>query len=55
MEVSLVLNGYEVAGSVDEQERVFLDLAAGLLGREQFTLWLGEHLVRRNPDRYRES
>src|SRR5699024_11011418 len=29
MEVFLLLNGYEIQADVDEQERLFLDLAAG--------------------------
>src|SRR3954462_2079407 len=47
MEVFLVLNGYEIVASADEQERVVLDLAAGRLGRESFTGWLRAHLVER--------
>ncbi len=41
METFLVLNGHEIAAGVDEQERVILDLAASLTGREAFTNWLG--------------
>ena len=36
METFLVLNGYEIVASTDEQERVMLDLAAGRLGRAEF-------------------
>ena len=46
MEVALVLNGFEVAASVDEQEQIVLALAAGTLPREEFTLWLQQHLRR---------
>jgi death-on-curing protein len=46
MEVFLMLNGLEVSCGVDEQERVFLDLAAGHLSREQLARWLAEHVVR---------
>jgi death-on-curing protein len=45
METYLVLNGYEVSASVDEQEQLFLDLAAGKLKRDAFTEWLRGHLV----------
>lgn len=45
MEVFLVLNGFEIEASVDEQERVILQLAAGELGREEFTEWLRSHIV----------
>jgi death-on-curing protein len=44
MEICLVLNGYELNASVDEQERVMLDLAAGRLRREEFTAWVREHV-----------
>ena len=44
MEVFLVLNGYEIVASVDEQERLMLDLAAGKMTREHLTEWLGQHL-----------
>lgn len=44
MEVFLVLNGHEIVAEIDEQERVFLQLAAGELKREAFVAWLGEHI-----------
>jgi death-on-curing protein len=44
METCLVLNGYELRASVDEQERVMLDLAAGHLTREEFTAWVRDHV-----------
>jgi death-on-curing protein len=44
MEVFLILNGYELAASVDEQERLMLDLAAGNVTREQLTDWIEEHM-----------
>jgi death-on-curing protein len=37
MEVFLILNGYEIDASVDEQEQVILQLAAGELKRKAFT------------------
>lgn len=43
METFLVLNGYEIVASVDEQERVMLDVAAGKLDRTQFASWLSSH------------
>ena len=45
MEVFLVLNGYEIEASVDEQERFFLSLAAGEVEREEFTNWVKAHLA----------
>jgi death on curing protein len=46
MEVFL-LNGYEIDASVDEQEQVILQLAAGELDRKAFTGWLSAHVVER--------
>ena len=44
METFLVLNGAEIDASLDEQERVVLDLAAGRLDRGQLADWLRQHL-----------
>ena len=44
LEVFLVLNGYEIDATVDEQERVVLAVAAGTMSREAFTLWLSAHV-----------
>lgn len=44
METFLVLNGAEIDASLDEQERVMLDLAAGRLDRGQLADWLRQHL-----------
>ena len=44
METFLILNGAEIRASVEDQERVILDLAAGRLGRSQLTDWLRQHL-----------
>jgi death-on-curing protein len=43
MEVFLLLNGRELVGTVDEQERLMLDLADGQITREQLTAWLEQH------------
>ncbi|WP_165230573.1 type II toxin-antitoxin system death-on-curing family toxin [Aquisphaera insulae] len=50
METFLVMNGFEIVASIDEQERIVLDVAASRLGREAFTEWLRDHLgeVRRS-------
>ena len=45
METFLVLNGKEVATSVEEQEQIILQLAAGDREREEFTEWLRAHLI----------
>lgn len=48
MEAFLVLNGHEVQASVDEQEQVVLQVAAGNLDWAAFTDWLRGHLVQRS-------
>jgi death-on-curing protein len=43
MEVFLLLNGLAIVATVDEQERLILDLADGRVTREQLATWLGLH------------
>ena len=45
MELFLVLNGFEIQSSVDEQERIILQVASGDIDRDTFTLWLRDHVV----------
>jgi death-on-curing protein len=47
METFLVLNGWELAAGIDEQEQVCLQLAAGLMKREEFSGWVQSRLHRR--------
>ncbi len=46
MEVFLVLNGFEIVASVDEQEEVILQVASGRLGRKGLTDWLRIHVIK---------
>jgi death-on-curing protein len=43
LEVTLVLNGYELKATVDEQERIMLRLASGDLSRAEFSDWVERH------------
>lgn len=43
MEVFLLLNGFEIQSTVDEQERIILQVASGEMDRDAFTLWLRDH------------
>jgi death on curing protein len=43
--VFLELNGLTIEATIDEQERLMLDLAAGLVSRDELTAWLSEHAV----------
>ena len=45
MEVFLVLNGYEIQATVDEQEQIILDVAAGRMNRESFARWVAAHVI----------
>jgi len=44
MEVFLVLNGYEIEATVDEQEQMIMQVASGETGREEFTEWLKKRI-----------
>lgn len=45
IEVFLVLNGFEINASIDEQEQVILQVASGQMGREALKNWLDSHLI----------
>jgi death-on-curing protein len=44
-EVFLLMNGFEIIASVDEQELIVMRLAASEIGREEFTEWLRANVV----------
>jgi death-on-curing protein len=44
MEVFMFLNGLEIQSSVDEQEKIILQVASGEMDREAFTAWLRDHV-----------
>jgi len=44
MEAFLVMNGYEIVASLDEQEGTILQLAASNMDRDAFARWLKEHI-----------
>ncbi len=45
MESFLMLNGYEISASVDEQVEIVLGVASGKIDRNAFTDWLQRHIV----------
>jgi len=45
MEIFLVLNGFEINASIDEQEKLFLDLASGNVSREELVNWLQRRVL----------
>ena len=44
MEVFLLLNDHEIDASVDEQERLMLEVAAGAIDRPGLMQWLSQHV-----------
>ena len=44
MEVMLLLNGYEIVATIDDQEETILAVASGTVSREDFASW-ERHLV----------
>jgi death-on-curing protein len=44
LETTLVMNGWQLNADVDEQEQVFLSLAAGTMSRDEFHLWVTTHI-----------
>ena len=47
LEVTLLMNGYEIQADVDSQEAVILAVAASKMNRQDFLEWLQEHVVPR--------
>jgi len=47
MEVFLVLNGYALSASVDEQERIILQVASGKRDRDGLAEWLAQSIAMR--------
>lgn len=45
METFLLLNGHQILAAVEEQERLMLNLAAGVISRADFTEWVRRHTV----------
>ena len=45
MEVFLVLNGYEIGATVDEQEQIILAVASGQMERAALGEWINRHIV----------
>ncbi len=47
MEVFLILNGYEIEATTDEQEEIMLSLASGSISRSELKKWLRLHIKQR--------
>jgi death-on-curing protein len=47
-QVMLLLNGYEIVASVDQQEEVIIAVASGTMSRDEFASWV-EQRVTQNP------
>jgi death-on-curing protein len=44
MEVFLLMNGFEILASTDEQETTVIAVASGSLSRNSLAEWLEQHL-----------
>lgn len=44
METFLALNGYEISVSTEEQVEIILSVASSKLSRDNFTIWLSNHI-----------
>ncbi|MBI4606934.1 MAG: type II toxin-antitoxin system death-on-curing family toxin [Planctomycetes bacterium] len=51
MEAFLLLNGHEIAATVDEQESLLLAIVSSGLSREELASWLRAHVVPACPGR----
>ncbi len=49
MELFLALNGFEIQANEEEQEGIMLRLASGELARDDFAIWLKDHVVELRP------
>jgi death-on-curing protein len=47
IEVTLLMNGYEIEASIDEQESIILGVAAGEITKQDFLSWLQNHILLR--------
>ena len=45
MEVMLLLNGYEIVASVDDQEKAIINVASGTTSRDEFASWIEQRVV----------
>jgi death-on-curing protein len=45
METFLMLNGYEISASEDEQEEIILGIASGKINRSTFAKWLQKCII----------
>lgn len=45
IEVTLLMNGYEIQEDIDIQEVIILSVAASEMNRESFLEWLQQHIV----------
>ena len=48
MEVFLLLNNHEIDASVDDQEKIIIDVASGKVSRIELSEWISQHVIVRN-------
>ena len=45
MEAFLLLNGREIDASVDDQEKIIIDIESGKVSRIELSEWLSDHIA----------
>lgn len=50
METFLLLNGFEIDASVEDQEKVILGVASGAVERRELVDWLHNHIIEAHHD-----
>jgi len=48
MEVFLLLNSHEIDASVEDQEKIIIDVASGKVSRIELSKWISKHMIVRN-------
>ena len=44
MELFLILNGFEIDATAEEQYEIIMKISAGKIKRDSFSTWLGKHI-----------
>jgi death-on-curing protein len=48
MEAFLVLNGYKIDASIDDQVKIILSVASGQIDQEELAIWVERHIQSRD-------
>jgi prophage maintenance system killer protein len=48
MEAFLILNGYKINASIDDQVKIILSVASGQIDQEELAIWVERHIQSRD-------